>query len=207
MEKYAPDFTENFSTAKSPQQMLSSLAKSYWAEKNGVDPKDIFMVSVMPCTSKKYEISRDEYMAASGVQDTDVGPTTREPDRDIRLDIGTDEAALDAVEMPSVGRPFWSWREHAVAACGGVAGGNGGRTWTNPLHGQGADVDGGGAVRGKGGEVLPAGLAEGVRGERGWWKGAARGAPGQTRTEGRDGGPAVCGGFCVLKGDEVRWKA
>ncbi len=78
MEKYAPDFTENFSSAKSPQQMLSALAKSYWAEKNGIDPKDIFMVSVMPCTSKKYEISRDEYMSASGQQDTDVVLTTRE---------------------------------------------------------------------------------------------------------------------------------
>jgi NADH-quinone oxidoreductase subunit G len=78
MEKYAPDFTENFSSAKSPQQMLSALAKSYWAEKNGIDPKDIFMVSIMPCTSKKYEISRDEYMSASGQQDTDVVLTTRE---------------------------------------------------------------------------------------------------------------------------------
>ena len=78
MEKYAPDFTENFSTAKSPQQMLSALAKSYWAEAKGIDPKDIFMVSIMPCTSKKYEISRDEYMAASGYQDTDVVLTTRE---------------------------------------------------------------------------------------------------------------------------------
>ena len=78
MEKYAPDFTENFSTAKSPQQMLSALAKSYWAEAKGIEPKDIFMVSIMPCTSKKYEISRDEYMAASGYQDTDVVLTTRE---------------------------------------------------------------------------------------------------------------------------------
>jgi NADH-quinone oxidoreductase subunit G len=93
MEKYAPDFTENFSTAKSPQQMLSSLAKSYWAEKNGVDPKDIFMVSVMPCTSKKYEISRDEYMAASGQQDTDVVLTTRELARLIQA-AGIDFSAL-----------------------------------------------------------------------------------------------------------------
>ncbi len=78
MEKYAPAFPENLAPAKSPQQMLSALAKSYWAEKNGIDPKDIFMVSVMPCTSKKYEISRDEYMSASGQQDTDVVLTTRE---------------------------------------------------------------------------------------------------------------------------------
>ena len=93
MEKYAPDFTENFSTAKSPQQMLSSLAKSYWAEAKGIDPKDIFMVSVMPCTSKKYEISRDEYMAASGQQDTDVVLTTRELARLIQA-AGIDFASL-----------------------------------------------------------------------------------------------------------------
>ena len=78
MEKYAPDFTENFSTAKSPQQMLSALAKSYWAEKAGVDPKSIYMVSIMPCTAKKYEIGRDEYMSSTGTQDTDKVLTTRE---------------------------------------------------------------------------------------------------------------------------------
>ena len=78
MEEYAPDFTENFSTAKSPQQILSALAKTYWAEKKGIDPKKIYMVSVMPCTAKKYEVSRDENMSASGQQDTDVAITTRE---------------------------------------------------------------------------------------------------------------------------------
>ncbi len=78
LEKYYPCCIEHFSTAKSPQQMLSALAKTYYAEKNGIDPKDIFMVSVMPCTAKKYEISRDENMSASGIQDTDVVITTRE---------------------------------------------------------------------------------------------------------------------------------
>ena len=78
MEKYAPDFTENFSTAKSPQQMLSALAKSYWAEKAGVDPKSVYMVSIMPCTAKKVEIGRDETMSSTGTQDTDKVLTTRE---------------------------------------------------------------------------------------------------------------------------------
>lgn len=78
MEKYAPDFTENFSSAKSPQQMLSALAKSYWAEKNGVDPKKIKVISIMPCTAKKYEITRSDEMSASGFQDTDLVLTTRE---------------------------------------------------------------------------------------------------------------------------------
>lgn len=78
MEKYAQDFMGNFSTAKSPQQMLGVLAKTYYAEKMGVDPAKIFMVAVMPCTAKKYEITRSETMFASGHQDIDVVITTRE---------------------------------------------------------------------------------------------------------------------------------
>jgi len=78
MEKYATDFIDNFSTCKSPQQMLSALAKSYYAEKAGIDPRKIFMVSIMPCTAKKYEISRSENMSSTGQQDTDVVLTTRE---------------------------------------------------------------------------------------------------------------------------------
>ncbi len=78
MEKYAQDFMPNFSSAKSPQQMLGVLSKTYYAEKMGIDPAKIFMVSVMPCTAKKYEISRSETMFASGHQDIDVAITTRE---------------------------------------------------------------------------------------------------------------------------------
>ena len=78
MEKYAQDFMDNFSTAKSPQQILGVLSKTYYAEKMGIDPSKIFMVSVMPCTAKKYEISRSETMFASGYQDIDVSITTRE---------------------------------------------------------------------------------------------------------------------------------
>jgi len=93
MEKYAPDFTENFSTAKSPQQMLSALAKSYWAEKNGVKPANVHVTSIMPCTAKKHEISRDKYMSATGQQDTDVVLTTRELARMIKAS-GIDFDAL-----------------------------------------------------------------------------------------------------------------
>ncbi len=78
MEKYAPDFVDNFSTAKSPQQMLSALAKTYFAERTGMDADRMFMVSIMPCTAKKFEISRSDDMAATGKQDTDVVLTTRE---------------------------------------------------------------------------------------------------------------------------------
>ena len=84
MEKYAPDFTENFSTAKSPQQMQSALCKSYWADKNGIDHTKIHVTSIMPCTAKKHEIARDEFMSATGTQDTDVVLTTRELARMIK---------------------------------------------------------------------------------------------------------------------------
>ncbi len=93
MEKYAPDFTENFSTAKSPQQMLSALAKSYWPEKNGVDPAKVHVTSIMPCTAKKHEIIRDEFMKSTGFQDTDVVLTTRELARMIKA-AGIDFASL-----------------------------------------------------------------------------------------------------------------
>ncbi len=94
MEKYASDFTQNFSSAKSPQQMLSALAKSYWAEKNGVDPATIHMTSIMPCTAKKFEISRCEKMSVTGTQDTDVVLTTRELARMIK------SAGIDFVNLP-----------------------------------------------------------------------------------------------------------
>ena len=94
MEKYAPDFTENFSSAKSPQQMLSALAKTYWAEKNGIDGKKVHVTSVMPCTAKKFEIARDKSMSSSGVQDTDVVITTRELARMIKA------AGIDFMALP-----------------------------------------------------------------------------------------------------------
>ena len=94
MEKYAPDFTENFSSAKSPQQMLSALAKTYWAEKNGLKCDQIHVTSIMPCTAKKYEITRDEHMKSTGCQDTDVVLTTRELARMIKA------AGIDFLNLP-----------------------------------------------------------------------------------------------------------
>ncbi|MEG0615643.1 MAG: [Fe-Fe] hydrogenase large subunit C-terminal domain-containing protein, partial [Oscillospiraceae bacterium] len=75
-EHYFPDMTENLSSCKSPQQMFGAVAKTYYAEKMGIDPKDIVMVSVMPCTAKKFEIGRDDQDAA-GVPDVDIAITTR----------------------------------------------------------------------------------------------------------------------------------
>ena len=76
-EHYFPDMTENLSSCKSPQQMFGAVAKTYYAEKMGIDPKDIVMVSIMPCTAKKFEIGRDDQNAA-GVADVDFALTTRE---------------------------------------------------------------------------------------------------------------------------------
>jgi NADP-reducing hydrogenase subunit HndD len=84
MEKFYPDMIEHFSSSKSPHEMLGVLAKTYFAEKNKIDPKNMYMVSIMPCTSKKYEIGRSHQMYASGYQDVDVSLTTRELARMIK---------------------------------------------------------------------------------------------------------------------------
>jgi len=77
IESYYPDYLDNLSTCKSPQQMMGALIKTYYAKKVGVDPSKIFSVSIMPCTAKKYECQRPE-MNSSGYQDVDVVLTTRE---------------------------------------------------------------------------------------------------------------------------------
>jgi len=77
VEKYYPELIPNLSSCKSPQQMLSPLIKTYYAQKEKIDPKNIVNVSIMPCTSKKYEAARPE-MKASGLQDTDIVLTVRE---------------------------------------------------------------------------------------------------------------------------------
>ncbi len=94
MEKFYPDIIEHFSSAKSPHEMLGVLAKTYYAEKVGIDPAKIFMVSIMPCTSKKYEITRSDEMFASGYQDIDVVLTTRELARMIK------QAGIDFNNLP-----------------------------------------------------------------------------------------------------------
>ena len=88
-----PEFLDNLSSCKSPHQMFGALLKSYYAEKTGIDPSKIFVVSVMPCTAKKFESKRPE-MAAAGYPDVDVVLTTRELARMIR------EAGIDFTELP-----------------------------------------------------------------------------------------------------------
>ncbi|MCL2708717.1 MAG: [FeFe] hydrogenase, group A, partial [Defluviitaleaceae bacterium] len=75
-EHYFPEFIDNLSTCKSPQQMFGAIYKSYFALKKNLDPNDIFVVSVIPCTAKKFEVTRDG-QSANGMRDVDVAITTR----------------------------------------------------------------------------------------------------------------------------------
>lgn len=93
MEHFYPELMENVSTCKSPQQMFGAVAKTYYAQKLGIDPKDMVVVSIMPCTAKKFECQRDE-MRASGFQDVDFSLTTREAARMLQ------EKGIDLKEMP-----------------------------------------------------------------------------------------------------------
>ena len=95
-----PDLLDNLSTCKSPQQMFGALAKTWYADKMGIDPKDIYVVSVMPCTAKKFEIGRED-QAAAGVPDVDAVITTRELARMIkRAGINFNGLADEKFDMP-----------------------------------------------------------------------------------------------------------
>ncbi|MBP3481305.1 MAG: iron hydrogenase small subunit [Clostridia bacterium] len=95
-----PDLLDNLSTCKSPQQMFGALAKTWYADKMGIDPKDIYVVSVMPCTAKKFEIGREDEDAA-GVPDVDAVITTRELARMIkRAGINFNGLADEEFDMP-----------------------------------------------------------------------------------------------------------
>ena len=92
-EHYYPEFLDNLSSCKSPHQMFGAVLKSYYAEKMGIDPAKIYVVSIMPCTAKKYEAQRPE-LSSTGYPDVDVVLTTRELARMIR------EAGIDFTELP-----------------------------------------------------------------------------------------------------------
>ena len=77
VEEFAPDLLENLSTAKSPMQMMGALIKTYWAEKKGIHPENIYSVGIMPCIAKKFEAQRSE-MTRQGMTDVDAVLTTRE---------------------------------------------------------------------------------------------------------------------------------
>lgn len=92
-EKNYHDLLPHLSTAKSPQQMMGAMIKTYWARQMNIDPAKICSVSIMPCTAKKYESRRDEYMKSSGYSDVDISLTTREFARLIR------QAGIDFADL------------------------------------------------------------------------------------------------------------
>ena len=92
-ETYYPEFIPNLSSCKSPHEMEGAVIKSYYAEKAGVDPASIVVVSVMPCTAKKYEAARPE-LGHDGLADVDVVITTRELARMIK------QAGIDFTRLP-----------------------------------------------------------------------------------------------------------
>lgn len=88
-----PDFLDNLSTCKSPHEMMGAVIKSYYAEKNNIDPSKVYVVSVMPCTAKKFEAQRPE-LSSTGYPDVDAVLTTRELARMIR------QAGIDFANLP-----------------------------------------------------------------------------------------------------------
>ena len=98
-EFYYPDLLKHISSCKSPQQMTGAVIKTYYAQKMGIDPKNIFCVSIMPCTAKKFEITRDD-QSASGYPDIDVALTTREAARMLER-LGVNFASLPDEEFDS----------------------------------------------------------------------------------------------------------
>ena len=113
-----PDFLDNLSTAKSPMEMFGAIIKSYYAKEKGIDPKDIYVVSVMPCTAKKFESQREEMDTSGTGPDIDAVLTTRELGKMIK------EAGLDFVNLPdeAFDQPFGQATGAAVifGATGGV---------------------------------------------------------------------------------------
>jgi len=116
-EHYYPELLPNISTCKSPQEMMGATIKSYLAKKMGIDPRDIFVVSVMPCTAKKYEALRPE-LSRDGVIDVDAVLTTRQFNRMIQI-FGVDFGSLVEEEFDTpFGAPTGSG--DIFAASGGV---------------------------------------------------------------------------------------
>ncbi len=116
-ELYYPEFIPNISSCKSPQQMYGALMKTYYAEKEGIDPKNLYVVSIMPCTAKKFEINRED-QAASGYPDLDASLTTRELANMIKRAGIVFEALPDEEFDPAFG--VASGAGHIFGATGGV---------------------------------------------------------------------------------------
>lgn len=117
MEKFYSELIPYFSTAKSPQMMMGAMIRTYFAQKRGLKAEDIFHASVMPCTSKKYEITRSSEMRSSGVQDIDVVVTTRELARMIK------SAGIDFLSLPDEEADPWLGMYSGAGTIFGATGG------------------------------------------------------------------------------------
>ena len=115
-ETFYPDLLDNLSTCKSPQQMFGPLAKTYWADKMGIDPANIYSVSIMPCTAKKFEAARPE-MNASGYRDVDLVLTTREIGRLFRM------SGIDFNKLAGSNFDSWMGAYTGAAVIFGASGG------------------------------------------------------------------------------------
>jgi NADH-quinone oxidoreductase subunit G/NADP-reducing hydrogenase subunit HndD len=117
-EHYYPELLPRISTCKSPQEMMGATIKSYLAQRQNIDPKDIFVVSIMPCTAKKFEASRPELSSEQGVADVDAVLTTRQFNRMMQI-YGIEFASLVDEEYD---RPFGAptGSGDIFAASGGV---------------------------------------------------------------------------------------
>ena len=139
-----PEFLDNLSSAKSPHEMFGAVIKTYYAEKEGIDPKNIVNVSIMPCTAKKFEAGREE-LSHNGLQDVDIVLTTRELARMIK------EAGIDFAKLPDeeFENPFG-----AATGAGVIFGATGGvmeaalRTVAEVLSGESVPEDSYSIVRG-----------------------------------------------------------
>jgi NADH-quinone oxidoreductase subunit G/NADP-reducing hydrogenase subunit HndD len=102
VEQRHPDILDHISTCKSPQQMFGTLAKTYYADKSNMDSRDIYVVSVMPCTAKKYEATRKEFSSFYDIPDVDIVLTTRELSKMFRQ-MGVD---FDLIKEENFDNPF-----------------------------------------------------------------------------------------------------
>lgn len=133
LEHYYPQYIPNLSTCKSPQEMFSAVLKTYYCRKNGINPDDLFVVSVIPCTAKKFEVSREELGGY-----TDAALTTRELAKMIK-EAGIDFANLSESEYDL---PFGD-----ASGAGAIFGATGGvmeaalRTAAVKLGGDGAPLE------------------------------------------------------------------
>ncbi len=139
-----PEFLDNLSSAKSPHEMFGAVIKTYYAEKEGIDPKSIVNVSIMPCTAKKFEAGREE-LSHDGLKDVDIVLTTRELARMIK------EAGIEFTKLPDeeFENPFG-----AATGAGVIFGATGGvmeaalRTVAEVLSGESVPEDSYSIVRG-----------------------------------------------------------